>query len=224
MPAATMGTHDRSVGQDVGTGGSGSPATPVGHALSVLCVVVLACALVPSVSVADTPMVAARTALRLTNDRLALMKQVMASKWVSRSPIQDRAQEQVVLAGALALGRRQGLADAGVRRFFEQQIIAAKEVQLGWGERWLWYGFPPGLEPPDLTRLRAQLAALTPKLIGALAGLGRLRCEPGVRATLLRASRRLIDTRFVTARRRAAIVTALLSVRRAGSSCSSSPR
>lgn len=162
---------------------------------------------------------AARTALRLTGERLALMKQVMASKWVSRSPIQDRAQERVVMAGALALSRRRGLADAGVRRVFGQEILAAKEVQLGWGQQWLWYGFPRHLRPPDLTQMRAKLASLTPEVVDALARLGRLRCQARGRVALLHASRRLIRTRFVSDRRRAAIVAALLSVRRVGSSC-----
>ncbi|MBV8989539.1 MAG: hypothetical protein JO372_13355 [Solirubrobacterales bacterium] len=164
-------------------------------------------------------MKAAQTALRLTDERLSLMKQVMASKWLSRSPIQDRAQERVVVAGALALSRRRGLADAGVRRFFEQQILAAKEVQLGWGKQWLWYGFPAHTTPPDLAQLRAKLSALTPKLVDALAGLRQLRCQPGVRADLKRASRRLIRTRFVSNTRRAGIVSALLSVRHVGSTC-----
>lgn len=166
---------------------------------------------------------AARTALRLTDQRLALMKQVMASKWMSRSPIQDRAQERVVMAGALALSRRRGLVDAGVRRVFGQEILAAKDVQLGWGEQWLWYGFPRHIQPPDLAQLRAKLAALTPKLVGALARLGPLRCQPGARAALIRASRRLIRTRFVSDLRRTAIVAALLSVRRVGSACRGHP-
>ncbi len=162
---------------------------------------------------------AARRFLRLTDERLALMKVVMESKWLSRSPIQDRAQEERVVQGALVISRELGLANAGVRRVFAQEILAAKEVQLGWGTRWLVYGFPRDAKPPDLTRLRAQLAALTPKLIEALAGLGSLRCQRSAQATLTRASRRLIRTRYVSNRRRAAVIAALLSVRHAGSSC-----
>ncbi len=166
---------------------------------------------------------AARTVLRLTDARLALMKQVMASKWLSRLPIEDRAQERRVVAGALALSRRRGLADAGVRRLFVEEIVAAKEVQAGWGARWLWYGFPPHARPPDLARLRAALAAFTPKLVDALAGLARLRCQRSARATLTRESKELIRTRFVTDRRRSAIVSALLSVRPTRSSCRVTP-
>lgn len=159
---------------------------------------------------------AARTVLRLTGARLSLMEQVMASKWQSHSPIQDRAQERAVVAGALALSRSRGLADRGIRRFFGQEILAAKEVELGWGERWLWYGFPSHLKQPDLAQLRAELATFTPRLVDALARLGDLRCQPGIGASLTRASHDLIRTPFVSEARRAAIVAALLSVRRGG--------
>ncbi len=187
--------------------------------ITIVCVAVLTCAGGPAAAGAVGGIGAARTVLRLTDERLSLMKQVMASKWLSRSPIEDRAQERRVVAGALVLSRRRGLEDAGVGRFFGQEITAAKEVQLGWGERWLWYGVPLHMMPPDLTRLRAQLAALTPRLVDALAGLGRLRCQRGARATLTRETRHLIRTMFVTERRRAAIVAALLSVRHLGSFC-----
>jgi chorismate mutase len=69
------------------------------------------------------------------------MRSVMASKWQSRTPVEDRAQEQAVLAG-----------------------------------------------------------------------LDSLRCRPGARASLLRDSRRLIRTRFVTNRARGELVGALLKV------------
>ncbi len=190
----------------------------------IVSVAVLVCMVLPVPAPARSPTDAAYMALRLTNDRLSLMRQVMASKWLSRSPIEDRAQERTVVAGALALTRPRGLADAGVRQFFDQQINAAKEVQLGWGEQWLWYGFPPNTQPPNLAQLRAKLAALTPKLVAALAGLGRLRCQRGARVSLLRVSRQLIRTRFVTAHRRAGLVAAMLSVRRVGTSCSAAQR
>ncbi|MFZ0384904.1 MAG: gamma subclass chorismate mutase AroQ [Solirubrobacteraceae bacterium] len=173
----------------------------------------------PSATAARPKLAAAQTFLRLTDERLALMKQVMESKWLSRTPIQDPAQEERVVQGALVISRELGLADTGVRRVFAQEILAAKDVQLGWGTRWLFYGFPSDVKPPDLSRLRAQLTALTPKLIDALAGLGRLRCQHGVRTTLLRASRRLIRTRYVSKPRRSAIIAAVLSVHQVGSTC-----
>jgi hypothetical protein len=60
---------------------------------------------------------------------------------------------------------------------------------------------------------RSPQAYLIEKLVEALAGLGDLRCRPRARAALLRDSRRLVRTRFVTDRARADLVGALLKVR-----------
>jgi hypothetical protein len=98
-----------------------------------------------------------------------------------------------------------------VRRFFALQIAVAKDVELAWGHEWLLHGFPPDVRAPDLTVLRGELSALTPRLVAALAGLGRLQREPA-RALLLRESRRIVRTPHVTDGERDALVTALLAV------------
>lgn len=153
----------------------------------------------------------ARTALALTDERLGLMRGVMATKWVARTPIEDRAQEEAVLAGARAAAVARGLDPDAVAAFFAEQIAAAKEVQLGWGGRWLLHGFPPDDPVPDLAAVRARLAALTPAFLDALERLGPVRCARGVRARLLRVAARRIDEPFVTAARRRAIVDRLLA-------------
>jgi chorismate mutase-like protein len=140
------------------------------------------------------------------------MRSVMASKWQSRAPVEGRAQEQAVLSSARDAARRHGLGEAGVAAVFEAEIAAAKIVQLGWGRRWLLRGFPAGEPAPDIAQIRAKLADLSPRIVDALTELDGLRCRSGARAALLRDSRRLIRTRFVTDRARAALVDALLKV------------
>jgi chorismate mutase len=171
-------------------------------------------ALAPGAATANTrsPARAARRALSLSDTRLSLMRSVMASKWQSRAPVEDRAQEQAVLSSARDAARRHGLGEAGVAAVFEAEIAAAKIVQLGWGRRWLLRGFPAGEPAPDIAQIRAKLADLSPRIVDALTELDGLRCRSGARAALLRDSRRLIRTRFVTDRARAALVDALLKV------------
>jgi chorismate mutase-like protein len=159
---------------------------------------------------------AARTALSLSDQRLSLMRGVMASKWASRTPVEDLAQERTVLDGARAAARERGLDEDGVAGVFVQEISAAKVVQLGWGGEWLLHGFPADEPGPDLAAIRAQLAALTPRIIDALAGLDGLGCVPHVRRRLLRESRHLVRTQYVTDDVRAGLVDALLQVRPAG--------
>jgi chorismate mutase-like protein len=140
------------------------------------------------------------------------MRSVMASKWQTRAPVEDRAQERVVVSGARAAARERGLGEAGVAAVFEAEISTAKIVQLGWGRQWLLHGFPAGEPTPDIAQIRAELADLSPRIVDALAELDGLRCRPGARAALLRDSRRLLRTRFVTHRARADLVDALLKV------------
>jgi chorismate mutase-like protein len=165
------------------------------------------------------PVDAARDALSLSDQRLSLMRGVMATKWVSRRPVEDLAQEQTVIEGARAAARERGLDEDGVAAVFAQEISAAKVVQLGWGTEWLLHGFPADEPVPDLATVRAQLAALTPRIIDALAGMAGLRCTPRIRERLLRESRRLIRTQYVTDRERAGLVDALLRVHRGKGAC-----
>ncbi len=172
-------------------------------------------ALVPAAAPAQTPapQTAARTALFLSAERLSVMRSVMASKWQTRSPVEDLPQERAVIATARAAARERGLREAGVAAVFVAEIDAAKVVELGWGNEWLLHGFPADEPVPDLAQIRAKLAGLTPRIADALAGLGDLRCRRGARAALLRDSRRLVRTRFVTNVQRTALVGALLEVR-----------
>jgi chorismate mutase len=181
---------------------------------AVVVVAAVIAALAPGAATANTgsPASAARRALSLSDARLSLMRSVMASKWQTRAPVQDRAQEQTVLSSARDAARRHGLGAAGVAAVFEAEISTAKTVQLGWGRRWLLHGFPADEPAPDIAQIRAKLADLSPRIVDALAGLDGLRCRPGARAALLRDSRRLIRTRYVTDRARAQLVDALLKV------------
>ena len=90
-------------------------------------------------------------------------------------------------------------------RVFEQEIALAKTVEIGWGSEWLLHGFPADEPVPDLAQVRDQLAALSPRIVEALAGLGELPLRRPCRGHLLRDSKRLVRTRYVTrARPRAA--------------------
>jgi chorismate mutase-like protein len=171
-------------------------------------------ALAPGTATASTtsPAGAARRALSLSDARLSLMRSVMASKWRSRAPVEDRAQERAVLDGARQAARQRGLGEAGVAAVFSAEISVAKTVQLGWGRQWLLHGFPATEPAPDIAAIRTKLAGFSPRIIEALAGLGRLRCLPAARVALLRESRRLVRTRFVTDRARTDLVGALLKV------------
>lgn len=182
----------------------------------VLSAVVAAAVAGPAAATEFDRLAPARAVLVLTDERLELMRGVMATKWVSRAPIEDLAQEQTVLASARAAAQERGLEPDAVAAFFSEQIAAAKEVQLGWGSRWLLHGFPADEPVPDLADVRARLAALTPAFLGHLEHVDQVLCARNVRARLLRVAARRVDEPFVTAERRAAVVDRVLAVRPAG--------
>jgi chorismate mutase len=172
----------------------------------------LAVLILPSAANAASPYQSAKDALRLSAERLSYMRGVMATKWVNRSPVEVPAQEAAVINGARDLAVKQGLNAGTVTKVFEQEISLAKDVELGWGTEWLMHGFPADEPVPDLTELRDKLAAYTPQIVQALSGLGNYRCGGHARRTLLKDSKRLVQTRYVTKRDRERLVDAILRV------------
>jgi chorismate mutase len=163
-----------------------------------------------AVAAAPAPMTAARQVMTLTQQRLELMDEVMASKWLSRAPIQDPAQEATVTETAVAEAEPLGVPAELTRSVFAAEIAAAKEVQLGWGSHWLYYGAPEGLAAPELTTLRAELTAISKSIVATLPRLDGLDAQPNVRARLLEAAKKILRVRYLTAAGREAIVDALL--------------
>jgi chorismate mutase-like protein len=184
----------------------------------------LAILIIPAAAQAASPHQSAKDALRLSAERLSFMRGVMATKWASRSPVEAPQQEATVIAAARDLATKQGLNADTVTKVFEQEIGLAKTVEIGWGSEWLLHGFPADEPVPDLTQLRTQLAAFSPKIVQALSGLGNFRCGDHARRTLLRDGKRLVRTRYVTKRDRERLVDAILRVHEtAAPRCGASP-
>lgn len=173
-------------------------------------------AVVPASASAADRLAGARQVLALTQGRLSFMETVAASKWVSRSPIQDTAQEASVLQTARAAATARQLQPDSVATLFMAEITAAKVVQLGWGEQWLLLGYPAQQPVPDLDAIRPQIAALTPAIADALAQTTQVHCVADARARLLRDAARTITVAKVTPQARTAIVDAILQIRPAG--------
>lgn len=179
-----------------------------------LCVLLLLTAfLVPAGIAQADDLSGAREVLALTQQRLSYMETVAAAKWATRSPITDPAQEASVLAGARDLATARDLNPDSVANLFQAQITAAKEIQLGWGEQWLLFGYPPDEPVPDLSTVRPQIAALAPAIADALTHTERMHCVANRYASLMKAARATITVRFADDTLRRQIVDALLRVR-----------
>src|SRR4051812_43136885 len=182
-----------------------------------LCVLVLLVALLVPAAVAQADdLSGAREVLALTQQRLSYMETVAAAKWASRSPITDSTQEASVLATARGLATARALNADSVANLFQAQITAAKEIQLGWGELWLLYGYPADQPVPDLASVRPQIGALAPAIADALTHTERMHCVPNAYASLMKAARATITVPFADDALRRQIVDAVLRVRPAG--------
>lgn len=101
--------------------------------------------------------------------RLAIMRDVAATKWQSGAPIADPAREAVVLEAVSAHAAALGLDAEGVRRLFELQIRLARELQQRWHEQWRADGTcAPCQSPRTLEDIRTRIDAANERELRAL--------------------------------------------------------
>jgi len=175
--------------------------------------VLLAAVLAPAGVAQADDLSGAREVLALTQQRLSYMETVAAAKWAARSPITDSEQEASVLDTARQLAAARSLNGDSVANLFQAEITAAKDIQLGWGEQWLLFGYPADQPVPDLTTVRPQIAALAPRIADALTQTQRVHCVRNAYASLMKAARASITVRFADDKLRRQIVDAIMRVR-----------
>ena len=73
---------------------------------------------------------------RLINERLSLMEQVAAYKWINEQPISAPEREILVISNAVRDGLQYGITTDSSSAFFSAQIVTAKIIQQCWFDRW----------------------------------------------------------------------------------------
>ena len=116
---------------------------------------------------APATLLADETLYRLINERLSLMEQVAAHKWINAQPIMAPVREAFVISKAVDDGLQYGITKASSRAFFSAQIEAAKDIQQCWFDRW-----ETGIEPETaedlVVTVRPQLIVLGSEITGRL--------------------------------------------------------
>jgi chorismate mutase len=131
-------------------------------------------------------------------NRLALMHDVVRTKWNAKRPIADPGREQVLLREMEAEGHEHGLAPEFTRAFFAAQIAAARRVQEDDLARWRAEGSGPFAGAPDLAALRRRIDGLNRDLLGALAEARPRLGDARTRDQLLRWSREAVTGEGIT--------------------------
>jgi chorismate mutase len=105
--------------------------------------------------------------LRLIERRLHLSVEVARFKWNTGRPIDDPDRENELLERLVA-ARGQNVEEERVRRFFQAQIEASKQVQRALHEEWRSVAQPPFGSARDLGQLRPELDAVSSDLLRCL--------------------------------------------------------
>jgi cyclohexadienyl dehydratase len=106
--------------------------------------------------------------LDLIVERLSLMPQAAAAKWVSGAPIADPPREQAVLDREAAAAEQMAMAPLPVREFFAQQMHLARDLQLQLHGDWRKSGCGPCSTPPDLAAFRGEIDRINDALLRSM--------------------------------------------------------
>ena len=79
---------------------------------------------------------AAQSLVQAIDERLTIMRDVAAAKWVAGAPILDAAREAVVLQQVAARAQALGLDPVTTQAFFAEQIRLARDVQQRRHDEW----------------------------------------------------------------------------------------
>jgi cyclohexadienyl dehydratase len=149
-------------------------------------------ALQPTVRYADRE--AVEELAQAIDQRLAIMRDVAAAKYVSGAPVQDAAREAVVLQQAGERARALGLDVGTVQAFFNVQMRHARIAQEQWLATWRNAGqCEPCATPVPLAAVRERIDAANERQLAALYLLAPLRED--ATAALLEHSRAALTAR-----------------------------
>lgn len=170
-------THDRNQGAVAGS--ARLPGSFI--ALVAVCCAIAGCASSPvatreasALAEANLParfadMEATQSLVHAMDERLAIMRDVAAAKWLSGAPILDAAREAAVLQQVAVRARSLGLDSATSQAFFAEQIRLARDVQQRWHDAWQRAGHcAPCDEPADLQTVRERIDATNEAQFAAL--------------------------------------------------------
>ena len=106
--------------------------------------------------------------LDLAAERLGLMPQAAAAKWLSGAPIADPPREQAVLDREAGAAEAMFMAPLPVREFFAQQMHLARDLQLQLHGDWRKSGCAPCAAPTDLQAFRAEIDRINDALLRSM--------------------------------------------------------
>ncbi len=156
---------------------------------------------------------AAQSLVQAIDERLSLMREVAAAKWLSGAPVFDAARESVVLQHVVERARSLGLDPEATQAFFASQVRLARDQQQRWHDEWRQAGHcAPCDEPAGLQVVRERIDATNERQFAALYLLTPLRDDTA--AAVLEQIQATARRHAVPADAITELMTALRGVRR----------
>lgn len=106
--------------------------------------------------------------LALLDERIGLMPDVAAAKWIAHQPVGDPAREAQVVASFGELVSSYGLARSPSEALMRLEINAARDVQTSHLDRWSQEGKGPDVAPSLQDEIRPKIDRITRELASAL--------------------------------------------------------
>ena len=154
---------------------------------------------------------AAHSLVQAIDERLTIMRDVAAAKWVAGAPILDAAREAVVLQQVAARAQALGLDPVTTQAFFAEQIRLARDVQQRRHDEWKLAGRCARCEEPaGLQVVRERIDATNEKQFAALYLLTPLRDDTA--AAVLEQMQAVVLRHALSADDAIALLTALRNV------------
>jgi cyclohexadienyl dehydratase len=124
---------------------------------------------------------AMQSLVQAIDERLTIMQDVAAAKWLSGAPILDAGREAVVQQQVAAQAQALGLDPVTTRAFFAGQIRLARDLQQHWHDEWRRAGrCAPCDNPAGLQAVRERIDATNQRQFAALYLLVPLRDDAAV--------------------------------------------
>ncbi|HJO94929.1 MAG TPA: gamma subclass chorismate mutase AroQ [Victivallales bacterium] len=148
----------------------------------------------------------------LLNNRLKLMKEVAAYKYINKLPIEDRNREKIVLNASIKKAIKEGLQPASVKSFFSTQIELSKYIQNQWFLKWDTTGFPKEYIPMNLKHeIRPKLIIIGDEIVKSIKQIKDEKIEYAEQKIIIN---KIINTKFITATQKEKLLQAIITIKK----------
>ncbi|MCP4178273.1 MAG: gamma subclass chorismate mutase AroQ [bacterium] len=152
----------------------------------------------------------------LLNNRLKLMKDVAAYKYINKLSIEDKNREKIVLNASIKKALKEDLQPASVKSFFSTQITLSKYIQNQWFLKWNTTGFPKEYMPMNLkSEIRPKLIIIGDKIVKAIKQIKDKKIKYAEQKEIIN---KTINVKFITTAQKEKLLHSIIKIKKMNNS------